>query len=148
MPFVLVMAPNGAVTGSFAMKFSEKELLDSFAGPCTEKCFKELQEGKLVILSLQNDKTRSNEAAMKGVIDFKADPKYSKTTTIITMDPADPAESKLLKQIRVQPKQDEAITVVLAPPGRVAGQIIGATAKDKLVALYDSSCGSGCGPGG
>ena len=64
MPLVLAMAPNGAITGGFPTKFDERQLLDAFATPGTEKVMKPLQDGKLVFVCVQNAKTKSNAAAM------------------------------------------------------------------------------------
>ena len=56
MPLVLALAPNGAITGGFPTKFEEQQLLEAFASPTTEKCMKSLQDGKLVLLCVQNEK--------------------------------------------------------------------------------------------
>ena len=76
MPFVVVLAPNGAVTGGFP-SFTEEQLLDSISSPGAASCLKALQDRKLVLLCLQNSQTANNEAALKGVKDFKADPRFS-----------------------------------------------------------------------
>ena len=36
VPLALALAPNGAVTGGFPIKFSVQQLLDAFVSPCTE----------------------------------------------------------------------------------------------------------------
>ena len=73
MPLVLAMAPNGAITGGFPTKFEEQQLVNAFATPVTEKVMKNLQDGKLVLVCVQNGKTKSNDAAMQGVHEFKSD---------------------------------------------------------------------------
>jgi hypothetical protein len=67
VPLALVVAPNGAITGGFPGKFEESQLLGAFASPGMEKCLKVLQDNKLVFLCVQNDGTRANQEAMKGV---------------------------------------------------------------------------------
>ena len=44
MPFVLVLAPNGAVTGGFPSSFTEQQLIGSFASPGMASCLKGLQD--------------------------------------------------------------------------------------------------------
>ncbi len=147
MPLILVLAPNGAVTGGFPVRFEEKRLTDAFVGPSTAKILKALQGGKLVFVCVQNARTRSNGPAMRGVKDFAADARYAKNTEIVTLDPTDAAEAKFLGQIEIDPKIKQATTVLLAPPGTIVGKFKGATDKGKLVAAL-KACGAGCGPSG
>ena len=154
MPLVLAMAPNGAITGGFPNKFEEQQLLDAFATPVTQKVMKQLQDNKLVFVCVQNDKTKSNEAAMQGVRDFKADARFASATEIVMLDPADSAEASFLADMKIDPKTEEAMTVFLAPPGSAIAEYKGATDKAELAATLQKassgSCGPGdsCGPGG
>jgi hypothetical protein len=152
MPLVLAIAPNGAVTGGFPTKFEEQQLLDAFATPGTEKVMKSLQEGNLVFVCVQNDKTKSNDAAMQGVRDFKADARFASATEIVTLDPSDKREATFLTNLKVGPDTPEAVTVFVVPPGRAVARVEGATDKDALVEVLSkagTSCGpEGCGPGG
>lgn len=152
MPLVLALAPNGAITGGFPSKFEEKQLLEAIVSPATEQCMKSLQDGKLVFLCIQNAKTKSNDAAMKGVNDFKADERFAHATTVITLDPADKKEAAFLADLQVAAEATEATTVFLVPPGRPVAKYEGATEKQTLVDTLGkagTSCGpGGCGPGG
>ncbi|HUV35613.1 MAG TPA: hypothetical protein VMX58_01595 [Patescibacteria group bacterium] len=151
MPIAMVVAPNGAITGAFPSKLEEKQLAEAIVSPCTERCLKALQERKLVFLCVQNDKTKQNDAAMRGVMNFKADARFAQATEIITVDPAVEAEGEFLEKLKINPGIDEALTVFLAPPGRVIGTYNGATDKaqlEKMLLAVMSSCGSGCGPSG
>jgi len=152
MPLALAIAPNGAVMGGFPSKFTEQDLLGAFGTPCTERCMKLLQDGKLVFLCVQNAGTGSNGDAMKGVRDFKADERFSAATEIVTLDPTDSAETPFLTDLKIDPKTAEAVTVFLAPPGAPIAEFKGATDKAELVATLekaDSACAGGkCGPGG
>jgi hypothetical protein len=147
MPLVLAIAPNGAITGGFPAKFGEEELLDAFATPGTQKVVKSLQEGKLVFVCVQNDKTKSNDAALQGVRDFKADARFASATEIVTLDPADKQEARFLTDLKVSSETAEATTVFVVPPGQAIGKFEGATSKDSLVELL-SKANTGCGPGG
>ena len=151
MPLVLVVAPNGAITRGFPGKFTEQDLLGAIATPAQEKALKALQSRKLVLLCVQNDSTRGNDAAMKGVKGFKADPRFGQATEIVMVDPSDSAEARMLGDFKVDAKTKDAVTVLLAPPGSVLASFSGATDKDTLIAKVTSSvsgCGSGCGPNG
>ena len=152
MPLVLALAPNGAVTGGFlGQEMNEEKLHSSLASPCMQKCLKALQERKLVFLCAQNKDTKFNVAAMRGVNDFKSDPQFAQFTEIITIDPADAAEKKFIKQLKIDSEPDEAITAFMAPPGMVIGKFEGSTDKDMLLATLQramASCGTGCGPRG
>lgn len=153
MPLVLAFAPNGAITGGFPTQFEEKDLLEAFATPCTEKCMKALQEGKLVFLCVQNHETKSNEEALKGVKEFQADERFASATEIVILDPADPAEASFLGDLKIDPRTSAAVTAFLAPPGAAIAEFEGPTQKDQLVAALQNAAsnpcaGGSCGPGG
>ena len=152
MPLVLAIAPNGAVTGGFkAAEATEERLRDSVASPCMQQCLKALQDRKLVFVCLQNGNTKANDAAMKGVTEFKADPQFAATTEIVKVDPTDTREAKLLAQLKADPKAKTANTAFLAPPGMVVTSVEGATSKegfDTALKKAIASCApsSGCCP--
>ena len=153
LPLVLAIAPNGAVMGGFPQKFTAEGLLNAFGTPRTERCMKSLQDGKLVFLCVQNDKTTANQEALKGVHEFKADSRYAGATEIVMLDPADAAETSFLNDLKIDPKTTEAVTAFLAPPGSVIAEFQGATDKAELIAALQkasTACGPGgvCGPGG
>ena len=152
MPLVLALAPNGAVTGGFPTMPDEQELMEAFVTPCTAECMKLLQDRKLVFLCVQNATTGSNEEAMQGIRDFKADARFASATKTVDLDPADPAEADFLADLQVSAETKEAVTVFLVPPGSPIAMFEGATNKDELVATLQkasSACGpGGCGPGG
>jgi len=134
MPFVFVVAPNGAVVHSYRRKFTEEQLLSSFVSPGLEKALKSLQDGNMTFLCVQNGDTKFAAEAMKGVDEFKSDPQYSATTGVITIDPSDAAEAQFLKTLKVDPKTSKAVTVLLAPPGKTVATFKGATDKKTLLA--------------
>ena len=138
MPFVFVVAPNGAVIHSYKLAFSEKQLTDSFASPGMEKALKSLQDGKMTFLCIQNGSTKFDAEAMKGVNEFKSDPKYAETTGVVAIDPSDAAEAQFLMDLKVDPKTAEAVTVLLAPPGRTVATFKGATDKRALLASIEN----------
>lgn len=148
MPFVLVLAPNGAVVGGFpAANLTEAQLLGAFASPGMASCLKALQAKKLVFLCLQNSQTTHNEAALQGVKNFQADPRFSSATEIVMIDPSDIQEQKFLDQLAVNRQSPQAITVFIAPPAETIAQYLGATSKERFVSDLQQAV-SGCCPGG
>lgn len=153
MPLVLALAPNGAITKGFPVKFDEKQLRQAFVSPCTAKCLKALQQRKLVLLCIQNQRTQFSQAALSGARDFKADPRFTGATEIVTLDPEDRSEAAFLKDLRVDPRTVTAVTFVLAPPGGPVAKFAGPVTKDQIVAKVTAAqsgpCAGGkCGPGG
>ncbi|MBF0408559.1 MAG: hypothetical protein HQM10_14515 [Candidatus Riflebacteria bacterium] len=153
MPLVLVVAPNGAITsGLTGDKATPEKLEAAIVSQGMTRLIKAMQDRKLVFLCVQNSNTKSNEAAMKGVNDFKADPKFGKAVEIILLDPADTKEEKLFSQLKIDTKSTEAVTTFIAPPGSKLGTFIGETNREKieaaLMAAMSGGCGSGCAPSG
>ena len=100
---------------------------------------------------VRKTKKRFNSAAMRGVNDFKSDPRFAQFTEIVTIDPANKVEGKFISQLKIDPNTNGAITAFLAPPGSIIGKFEGATDKNMLLASLQramASCGSGCGPQG
>jgi hypothetical protein len=150
MPLVVALAPNGAITKGFPIKFDENQLREGFVSPCTAKCLRCLQDRKLVLLCIQNEKTEFTQVAMTAARSFKADAKYAKATEIVTLNPEDQGEAAFLKDLKVDPYTSQAVTVVLAPPGNPVATFVGAVTKNEIVAKVQAGpCAGGkCGPGG
>lgn len=153
MPLVLALAPNGAITKGFPVKFDENQLRQAFVSPCTAGCLKALQQRKLVLLCVQNQKTQFSQVAMRGAQDFKADARFAKATEIVALDPEDRSEAAFLKDLQVDPRTPTAVTFVLAPPGGPIAKFAGPVTKDQIVAKVSAAtsgpCANGqCGPNG
>ena len=150
MPMVLALAPNGAVTKAFPIEFDENQLREGFASPCTAKCLKALQERKLVLLCVQNDRTQLAQEAMAASMAFKADPRYTKATEIVVLNPNDRSETTFLRDLKVDPRSPQAVTIILAPPGQPVASFVGAITKEQIVAKIQAGpCADGkCGPNG
>lgn len=146
MPFVLVIAPNGAIAGGYST-FTEEQLRHAIVSQGTAKILKGLQDKKLVILALQNNKTMNNTAAMEGVSDFKADPRFSQTTEIVMIDPSDTREHKFLNTLSLDTNITQAQTVLIAPPAEILGIYQGPTTKKQLVDSVQKTESGGCCPG-
>ena len=148
MPLVLVIAPNGAVTlGMVGDKATSEKLEAALVSQGLQRLIKAMQDRKLVLLCVQNANTKSNDAAMQGAKDFKADPRFGNDVEIIQVDPADANEEKLFSQLKIDPKTTEAVTTLLAPPGAAIGTFSGPTTKEKIEAALISATSGGCGSG-
>jgi predicted small lipoprotein YifL len=145
MPLALVVAPSGAITGGFVGKVTEEQLSGAFVSPGLANSLKALQDGKLVLLCVQNASTKSNDAAMRGVNAFITDTRFAKSTEVVSLDPTDEAESKFLKQLQIDPKTSEAVTALMAPPNAVVAQYKGATDKDVMIAALAAKQAGGGG---
>jgi hypothetical protein len=146
MPLVLAIAPNGAVMGGFPTNFNETQLLGAFGSPAMERTLKALQSQKLVLICVQNQSTQSNQAALQGVDEFRADPQFGPATEVVSFDPADPAEAQFVSRLQIDPTANVAQTVMMVPPGAVVGKFMAGTTKSMLISKLQSS--GGCGPGG
>lgn len=151
MPLLLAIAPSGAVTGGYPNRCDEKDLLDAFVSPAAEQTMKALQDGKVVLLCVQNQSTQQNEEARKGVDAFQGDPRFRTASTRVMLDPKDGAEASFLSDLQVDPDIAVATTLLLVPPGSIVASLEGATTKEDFLAALRSApaCGpGGCGPGG
>jgi hypothetical protein len=144
VPIVLAIAPNGAVTGSIkAGELSDERLQAAVATPGLQAILKAVQEGRLVLVCLQNGQTKDNDAAMKGVKEIKADEQFSEWAEVIKLDPSDPQEANLVARLKVEPTTKKAATVVVAPPGVMVTKMDGATTKKSLKAALQKAA-EGC----
>ncbi len=153
MPLVLAIAPCGVVTKGFPVQFTQQDLAQAFVSPCTAQCMKAMQERKLVVLCVANQKTQYTQAALKGAHDFRADARFAGASEVVVLNPEDPAEAGFLRDLQVDPRSPQATTVLLAPPGQPIAKLSGPVNKDQLVAKLASAqsnpCAGGqCGPGG
>ena len=148
MPLVLAVAPNGAITANFVTNFTERQILEAFATPAMENLLVSLQQGKLVVLCVQNGKTRSNMEAMRGVQEFVSDQRFTNFVQVLKLDPSQPAELPFLAKLGMTSPIVEAETLLIAPPGSLIGNFKGATDKNQLIATLTKATSGGCGAGG
>lgn len=154
VPLVLVLAPNGAVTGGYrAADATAEKLAAAVASPAKQACLRALQDRKLVLLCVQNGSTPEAAQALAGAEAFRHDKRFADSTQLLKVDPADGLEQKFLEELQVPGKPPSAVTVFLAPPGVLVGMFEGATEASMFVsALVKATssaggCGSsGCGP--
>jgi hypothetical protein len=146
LPLVLVIAPNGAVTGGYPKIVTADQLKQSVdISDLMLKTIKPLQDQKVVLVALQNSTTKSNAESWAGVNDFANDANYKQLVTAVKADPAAPGSQEFMKQCQLISPLTEATVVVLMPPGKITKVINGKTTKnDILKSLQSCKTGSGC----
>lgn len=127
IPLVIIIAPNGAISGSFQSPFSAEQVKTTFHTPKTQQCLLAFQERKLVFISVQNKETTENTAALDGIKQFKKDNPLYGVSEVILLNPKDTSETQLLSRLQIQPDIKIARTFLLVPPGRILGSWKGAT---------------------
>lgn len=135
-PWIVVFAPNGAVTMSGrAVNISEEKLRAGIAGPCEQKCLKVLQEKKILLLCAYDKTVKDDDPSVKAVNEFMAGA-YGTVIKVVRADPADTAEARFFKQMGIDP-QRSATTVVIVPPKRPLETIPGLVTKARLDAAME-----------
>ena len=147
LPLVVAVAPNGAITAAWPLQLRAEQLAEGIVSDGTSRCMKALQDQKLVLLCVQNAKSAHGFAAWQGAQGFKTDARFAAATEVLTLDPADSRESAFLHDLQVSPQTTDAVTILLAPPGRPIAKFVGAVSAEEIVAKV-TSAQSGCCPGG
>ena len=147
MPLVVAVAPNGAITKAWTAPFTSEVAKEGL-----------LQDDKLVLVSVQNESTARSSEAIQAALGFLDDPRFSESAELVVIDPANQAEGKFLADLKVQPAPSEAVTLVLAPPGKTVVKFVGAVSAKEIISKVteaaagccpDGKCGPGqCCPGG
>jgi hypothetical protein len=147
LPLVLALAPNGAITKGFPVRFQEDQFSQAFVSPCTAECMKALQDRKLVVLCVEHPAPQVRQVSLqRGVQEFAGQEPYSRTSKVVVLNANDPAEATFLKSLQLDPRTTAPVTVLMSPPGSVVGTFVGNVTKAEMVAKLNSasSCGPGC----
>jgi hypothetical protein len=147
LPLVAAVAPNGAVTKAWPLQFREDQLQDGIVSGGTARCMKALQDRKLVVLCVQNAETAHSLVAWQSAQGLKTDERFATASEVVKLDPADSHEASFLQSLQVDPGTRDAVTILLAPPGRPVARFVGAVSTGQIVAKV-TSAQSGCCPGG
>jgi len=131
MPMVVAVHPNGAVTGFFAMKATEPELLNCLVSPKKAECMKALQTNQLVLVCVSANGQSSVPA---GVEAFQTDPHFGLRTHVVHVNSSDPTEASFVAGMELDPRMSDTVTVFLAPPGAVVGKFPVNATKEQFAA--------------
>jgi hypothetical protein len=120
MPLTMAVAPNGAITGVFSKTLSGSNIDEAIVTPTMTNCMKLLQENKLVFVCVQ---TRNESVVPSAVDEMRSDPLFKNRVELVSMRLGDPAETRFLDQMQINPNQiKSAIAILLAPPGVLIGK--------------------------
>lgn len=146
LPLVLIIAPNGAITGGFPKAITADQLKQSVSvSDLILKTLKPLQENKVALVALQNSTTKFSTESWAGVNEFANDPTYKKFVAAIKVDPLAAGSQDFIKQCQLIAPLTEATVVVLLPPGKIGKVLTGKLTKaDILKSLQSCTAGSGC----
>ncbi len=140
MPLMLAVAPNGAVTASFAKRLDANRLDDAFVTPTMTRCMLAMQNRKLVLLCVHGGE---QTAPPPGVAEFQAIPCYQNDTEIVHMQTVDPAETKFLSELEIPRNARGTTTVFMAPPGAMLGKYPANVTTAQLIEKLKAA-GQGC----
>ena len=138
-PFLLVLTPTGIPTGIFSRQVAAEQLAGCFISEFTGRLLEILQAGKIALVLLQNNLTQYNRESLTSAENFSKDKSLKTEVEIIIADPGNPDLRDFLDQIRPDQAITAATTVVLVPPGSVAGIFNGKTDKETLIGAVKST---------
>ena len=146
LPLLLVIAPNGAVTGGFQQTTTAAQIQQSVnISGLLMKIIKPLQDRKVVLVCLQNKATKFNMESAKAVKDFTADQQFKQFVGSVQADPAAKDSQEFLKQVGLAETMTEATVVILLPPTTLGKILKGNITKQDIVnSLQSCTAGSGC----
>lgn len=149
----IVIAPNGAITGGFPREIKKTDFSDVFVSRGTAAVLKVMQSRKMAAVCIESSRTKCNKQCSATARGVKSDSRLGGAMEIVTIDPSDRSEAKLLKQWGVSGDSANAQLVLVALPGGIVGKFDGAASKDvvmgNLMKSMSGGCSGGsCGPGG
>ena len=141
MPLTLAIAPNGAITGVFTKSLNATHIDAAIVTPTMMKCMKSLQSQKLVfVIAANSDKP---EVPM-GVQALQKDPLFKDRIVLTGLRLDNPAETRFLSQMKIDPaKVNGPYAVLIAPPGVMVGHF-DATATSETIAAAIHKSGQCC----
>jgi hypothetical protein len=149
LPFLLVVAPNGVITGGFPGQVTRERLEACFVSDLTLQILEPLQEQKIALVCLRNAGTKYNDVSEKAVRDFAGDPIFNRYVGVVRADPAAESSRDFIKKCGLSDPIKEATVVMLFPPGQIVKIFSGGISKEDIFkALQSCSAGGGgCGGG-
>lgn len=148
LPVLLVIAPNGVITGGYPKSVTMEQLKQSVSvSDLMLKTLKPLQEQKVALVALQNQATKLNQESWQGVNEFANDQQFKQFVSAMKADPAAAGSQEFLKQCGLKSPLTEATVIVLLPPGRIGKVIVGKTTKDDILKCLQSCSAGSCKPG-
>jgi len=146
LPAVLVVAPNGAITGGFGTGVSQEQAEQSLVSSVEAGLIRSVQKGNVVFLCLHNGQSDNLEKvkAELGAIETL----FKGAGVALYLNTNDTSVLPFTKKL--PPFSTDSTTVfTVVPPGRIISRFEGQQiTRANLLQAFQSSCGAGCGPSG
>ena len=141
MPLTVAVASNGAITGVFSKALNAQHIDAAIVTPTMARCMKSLQSQKLVfVVASRNDKPE----VPVGIRSLQKDPLFKDRIVLTSLRLDDPAETRFLSQMKIDPEQVTGpYAVLIAPPGVLVGHF-DATATGETIATAIHKSGQCC----
>lgn len=137
MPLTVAVAPNGAITGVFAKTISDEHLSAAIVTPTMARCMKSLQSQKLVFVVASRD---DKPEVPLGVRALQKDPLFKDRIVLTGLRLDDPAETRFLSQMKIDPARvNGPYAVLIAPPGVLVGHFDATATGDTIAAAIHKS---------
>lgn len=137
LPFVLAVAPNGAITALASQKITGAQIASAFVTPGMAECMKAMQDRKLVLVCVN---TSARSQTPNAVSEFQADPEFSDRLCVVSVQANDPSEVTFLKQMEIVPASLKSSTIVfMAPPAVLVGKFASTATKGEMAAALHAA---------
>jgi len=116
---------------------TDEKIDEAIVTPTMTRCMKSLQENRLVLVCVQ---TTDKPVVPAGLKEMQADPDFKDRIVTVSMQLRDPAETRFLEQMQIDPQAVTGVTtVLLAPPGLLIGKYdANASAAQIAAALHQA----------
>ena len=99
-----------------------------------------LQDGKIAVVVVQSADASDRAKVNAGIAAFleSQDEDYVKErerVALLRVDPRSPAERDLCERFKIDPDASTTTTLVLAPPNKELGRVVGAITAARILAL-------------
>ncbi|MFW5828907.1 MAG: hypothetical protein ACOCXA_01485 [Planctomycetota bacterium] len=147
-PVVLLVAPNGAITGGNAEEVDIGMIRSGLVPALDQAIILAFQRQRGVLLCIGIGDAAADEPAQAGVDAALSQAVVSGSFDKIAVPPGMAGRDALLANLRLPAQPEQPITMLLMPPGRIAGLIHGPTERDAIFGLIAraQSSGGGCCP--
>ena len=137
MPLTVAVAPNGAVTGVFAKSLTDEHISAAIVTPTMMRCMKSLQKKQLVFVLVSPGDEAEVPAGVKAL---QSDPQFKDRISFASMRIDDPAETRFMSQMKIDPSRVAGpYAVLIAPPGVLVGHFDSTSTGAQIAAAIHKS---------
>ncbi|MDA1015615.1 MAG: hypothetical protein O3A00_14325 [Planctomycetota bacterium] len=129
VPCVMVLAPNGVLTGIIPHKITAELIEESIVTPAFARCLLAMQQNKFAVLCVLGPQA---QALPTGVSAFLADPNARRQSEVVAIRSDNPAETKLVHQLGMNRTSDCRV-LVMSPSEQLLGTFDSAVTREELI---------------